>query len=61
MKTLVGTLIISVVTFALASQADAAKAKKQKKSEATAHSTVYRPASTARGTTYQGGVLVGPL
>jgi hypothetical protein len=45
----------------LASQAEATKANKHKKSGAVAQSTAYHQNYAARGTTFQGGVLAGPL
>jgi hypothetical protein len=52
----------ATVALCLASQAEAAKANKHKKSGAAVQSTGYRQNSAAnRGTTFQGGVLAGPL
>ena len=51
----------SVMAFAFASQAEAAKATKHRQSGAAAHPTAHRQPSATRGTTFQGGVLVGPL
>jgi hypothetical protein len=58
-----GILAVFTATFALclASQAEAAKANKHKKSGAVAQSTAYHQNYAARGTTFQGGVLAGPL
>jgi len=55
-------LAVFTAAFTLfASQAEAAKANKHKKLGAAAQSTAYRDNSAARGTTFQGGVLAGPL
>ena len=57
-----GVLAVFTAAFTLfASQAEAAKANKHKKLGAAAQSTAYRDNSAARGTTFQGGVLAGPL
>jgi hypothetical protein len=55
------TIFTATLALCLASQAEAAKANKHKKSGAAAHSTAYRQNSAARGTAFRGGVLAGPL
>jgi len=64
MKTL--SIVVSVIglAFVLASPAEAAKASKQKKSAATAHTMKHRQTAEvvpAPGAGYQGGVMRGPL
>jgi len=51
----------ATLALSLTSQAEAAKANKHKKSGAVVQSTAYHQTSAARGTTFQGGVLAGPL
>ena len=64
MKTL--SIVVSAIglAFVLASPAEAAKASKQKKSAATAHTMKHRQTAEvvpAPGVGYQGGVMRGPL
>jgi len=64
MKTL--SIVVSVIglAFVLASPAEAAKAGKQKKSAAAAHTMKHRQTAEvvpAPGAGYQGGVMRGPL
>ena len=64
MKTL--SIVVSAIglAFVLALPAEAAKAGKQKKSAATAHTMKYRQTAEivpAPGAGYQGGVMRGPL